>query len=190
MEVIEIIDGVVELKNVSTVRRVKLNDFKESLILAAGVRTPILPSNTIFYGSKNGTRVYLIERKPALVTILYKKDGKSLPKEFRIPFPYHYFLIEFEGFAFESCHFFLRNKRLTKLDDALYFPPLPNLNNHDCSVCLGDFKYRVTADVLENIESLEKYFFDSAFNTDLSQLFHGKIPRQIASLKRGGRAYF
>ena len=90
----------------------------------------------------------------------------------------------------ESCHFFLRNKRLTKLDDALYFPPLPILNNHDCSVCLGDFKYRVTADVLENIESLEKYFFDSAFNTDLSQLFHGKIPRQIASLKRGGEHTF
>ena len=182
-EIIEISDGIVELKTVSVSRRVRLNDFTEALLQSSGVRTPILPHGVIFYASKDYKKVYLIEREPAVVKILYA-DDRGHPKEYTLAFPYHYFLILFENYAFEKCFFYFRNQRMASMDDKFCTPPLPNLHSPDCAVCLGDFKYKVTAEAPDKINSLISYFFASTFNTDLNQFLRDKVPQQITALKQ------
>jgi hypothetical protein len=183
MEIIEISEGVVELKEVSTVRRVKLTDFKNALIQSSGLRTPILPKGVIFYASKDYKKVYLIEREPVMAKVLYAHD-RPHPKEFTLAFPWHYFLVLFENYAFETCYFYFRNKRIMTVEDKFSLPPLPNLHSPDCAVCLGDFRYQVTAETPEKMTGLINYFFASTFNDDLNQFFKEKIPKQIKALKR------
>ena len=183
MEIIEISEGIVELKEISTVRRVKLTDFKNALIQSSGLRTPILPKSVILYASKDYKKAYLIEQEPAMVKVLYAND-RAHSKEYTLAFPYHYFLILFENYAFEKCFFYFRNQKLTSAEDKFFIPPIPNLHSPDCAVCLGDFRYQVTADAPEKINSLIGYFFASTFNTDLNQFFREKIPKQIALLKQ------
>lgn len=187
MEVIKIAEGIVTLENISTVKTVKLSDFKEHLLQASGIRTPILPPNTVFYSSKGSTKIYLLEKEPAMVRIHYSnaRGNATQFKEFMLPFPYHYFLIELEEYAFENCYFFFRNQRLTSINDRFSFPPLPNLHEDTCAVCLGyDFKVQVNAEIGKKIGNMVDYFFASTFNNDLDLLFTEKVPQQILSLKQ------
>lgn len=182
-EIIEINDGIVELKTVTTARRVRLQDFTEALLQSSGVRTPILPQGVVFYASKDYKKVYLIEREPVMAKVLYAHD-RAHSKEFTVAFPWHYFLVLFENYAFEKCYFYFRNKRILNVEDKFSLPPLPNLHSPDCAVCLGDFRYQVTAETPEKFSALVSYFFASTFNTDLNQFFTGKIPKQITALKQ------
>ena len=182
-EIIEINDGIVELKTVTTARRVRLQDFTEALLQSSGVRTPILPQGVVFYASKDYKKVYLIEREPVMAKILYAHD-RVQPKEYTLAFPYHYFLVLFENYAFEKCYFYFRDKQIMNIEDKFFLPPLPNLHSPDCAVCLGDFRYQVTAETPEKFSTLVSYFFASTFNTDLNQFFKEKVPKQIATLKQ------
>jgi len=182
-EIIEINDGIVELKTVSTARRVRLQDFTEALLQSSGIRTPILPQGVVFYASKDYKKAYLIEREPVMAKVLYSHDRDS-PKEYTVAFPWHYFLVLFENYAFDKCYFYFRNKRIMTVEDKFCIPPLPNLHSPDCDVCLGDFRYQVTAETPEKMTDLINYFFASTFNTDLNQFFRDKIPKQITLLKQ------
>lgn len=182
-EIIEIVDGIVELKTVTTARRVRLQDFSEALLQASGIRTPILPKGVVFYASKDYKKVYLIEREPVIAKVIYAPD-RAHSKEFMLAFPYHYFLVLFENYAFEKCYFYFRDKRIMSIEDKFCLPPLPNLHSPDCAVCLGDFRYQVTAETPEKMTGLIDYFFASTFNTDLNQFFREKVPKQISVLKQ------
>lgn len=183
-EIIEITDGIVELKTVTTARRVRLQDFTEALLQSSGVRTPILPQGVVFYASKDYKKIYLLEREPAMVKIRYAED-RVHPREYKLAFPFHYWLVLFENYAFDKCSFYFVNKRLTGIEDKLFIPPLPNLHSPDATVCLGnDFRYSVTAENPERINSIASYFFESTFNTDLNHFFKEKAPKQITARKQ------
>lgn len=177
MERIIIEGDTVSLLNVQEEKTVSLKDFKEEFSKMVGIRTPILPRDCVFFAAKDQTQVLLIEKEPGRFKVKYKKAEQV--SEYEICFPWHYFLLEFSGYAFDEVSIFFRNRPLIGLGDEMYIPPLKNLNT-DCRVCLGhELKFSVHGSLQNKVTKVMSYFYQSTFNDDLPQNYNDHMPDEI-----------
>lgn len=180
METIEISDGVVHLVEREVTKSITLEAFKDSLRATLGFKSPILPSNTIFYGQLEACRVYAIEQAPCVRTINYRPDKNRNSETFQytIPLPWVYLIVTFHEFALESLHVYFRGQRVKIADDVLYVAPLPNIHG-DGLVCLGDLRFEITSPMEERVEKLKRLFWDSVFNADILYSYDENMPEAI-----------
>jgi hypothetical protein len=184
MERIIIEGGVVSLQNVQEEKTVGVDDFKEQFRKIVGIETPILPKNCVYYAMKDNRQIILIEKEPAALPIEYNNI------QFELGLPFHYFLIQFTGFAFEELRFFFRNSVLSGIEDELLVPPIRNLGA-DCAVCLGNqFRFAVHGTLQNKVSRVLAYFRESKYNEDLSANYFDHMPDEIRSRTQNPAEYF
>jgi hypothetical protein len=188
MHVIRISDGVVELQEVTEVKRARLAEFCDALTEQAGYRTPILPAGTVQYATRGKLSVYAVEAPPERRTVhFHPRDG--LVQEFSIPFPWTYFFAVFHERALDRVHVFAAPKRVVSADETLFHLPVTN-RYHDGLVCLGSYRFDVTLGVPDRVQDVVGYFFDSRFTDEVLDSFNGFVPEEITARTASGGNWF
>ena len=157
--------------------------------------TQVLPANCRYFQQLTPERVVvIIEEPPAYRTIsasflldeeidLLKRQGKieewnidteyysnvkNAPFRFTLAFPYVIFILVIENrqsFRVLSGEVFLRNSRMTSINDYLLKIPLMNISS-DQKICFGD-NIRVTHEnTQKSVENAIMTFWSASFNTD------------------------
>ncbi len=144
----------------------------------------VYPQGTKFFFSRSDDKVLIIEQPPQVRTLnfskrflnndLYRNEGgkvsdrdKRLDRSLiHLALPFVVFVIKFYNGVFSKMLIFYRNSPLTSLDDTLFYPNLPNMND-SCEVCLG-YSPLENGTLAQKTEHVISHFWNSRFNTDLS----------------------
>jgi hypothetical protein len=189
MQQITIKDGVVELQEVSEVKRTRLAEFSDALTAQAGTRTPILPTGTIHFAARGKMSAYTIEAPPARRTVRFQpRDGRM--QEFSIPMPWICLLITFCERAMDAVRVFFSPVPVRALDQDLYHAPLPNRYAPDGMVCMGNFKFEITLTQPDKIQDAVRHFFESTFTNEILDSFNQFVPQEIAVKTGSGENWF
>jgi len=166
MEEIIIQEGSVCLRSVQELKRIRTEDFYQSLAARLGMQTPILPERTLFYGNLGERRVYCIHRPPEKAVISVKNSDDEL-REYALKLPHLYFFHRFVNAAFDELYVYCSGEKIRSGQDMLYHLPLNNLYQNG-RVCLGsDLKFSLDGSDATKVLLVEQHFRGSAFNSDL-----------------------
>lgn len=188
MEVITIRDGIVTLTEEQVVRRVGLQVFKDRLAIGLKVQTPVLPRGAVLYSAKGNKSVIVLEEPPQMRTITFRSQRGST-REFTIPLPWVYFFPIFHNNALEELYLYFSRQCIQHAGESLCFPTLPNTFD-ECRVCLGDYRYSVTQSLASRIADISRYYWESTFNLDASNLYSNRMPEAIVSATPDGAELF
>lgn len=88
----------------------------------------ILPENTKFCKIFGEHTIFVIEQKPTVRTLTFRRRASQLMSngDFNLALPYIIFIPVFKGKSFVEMHIACRTSPLSKLDDMLYHTNLPN----------------------------------------------------------------
>ncbi|MDD5598631.1 MAG: hypothetical protein PHV82_11855 [Victivallaceae bacterium] len=174
MDEILIQGDMVSLRSVSETRKVSTGEFYESLSLAAGMMTPILPQSVIFYAAREGRNIFVTHETPQLRKLKVKHGNQE--KEYSVKLPHVYFFHKYQYSAFEDLFVYGANFPAEALTDMLHILPLKNLYA-DCRVCLGrDLKFNLEGRLSGKIIKVEDHFWNSVFNSDLDGNYKTAAP--------------
>ena len=175
MEEIVIQNGSVCLRSVQELKRIRTEDFYQSLSAQLGVQTPILPERTLYYANRGDKRVYCIHRPPEKAVISVRdRDDELL--EYTLKLPHLYFFHRFVNAAFDELYVYCSGEKVRSGQDMLCHVPLKNLFQNG-RVCLGsDLKFGLEGSDATKILRVEQHFRCSAFNSDLDTAYHGHAP--------------
>lgn len=186
-ETIRIENGRVILVEERILKSVSVQAFRDQLTSSLGIKTPLLPSGCIQYAKKNERSCFLLEQAPAVRQIRYA--GEDEEETHKIALPWVYFAVVFHNYALNDLFTFFAQHQVESPSSMLCYPPLPNISSN-CKVCLGDYRYDVTATAPMRISDVLKFFWESQFNQDIVALFDGNMPTRIKDLAREGESYF
>jgi len=179
VQVIRISDGVVELQEVSDVKRARLSEFFDALVLQRGVATPVMPAGTVHFAARDRFSTYTIEVPPQRRTVRFRpKEGRE--QEHSILLPWAIFLITFCAEALDALRIYVRPKPLGTTSDLLHHVPFPNRYS-DGLTCMGTFKFEVTAPTPEKIRAALNFYWSSNFTSEILDSFNGHVPDAIAT---------
>lgn len=177
MQVVRIVGDIVELQEVSEVKRTRLPEFLAHLSEQAGIRTPILAPSTIHYASMGRMSVFALEVPPGRRTINYRpRDGRT--QEFVIPFPWVYLLAVFCERALDRVYVYLAPEAVRTTEAQLFHLPVPNRYSRDGLVCLGNFRFDITEP--HKVDEIVRFYFESNFTDEILESFNSYVPEQIA----------
>jgi hypothetical protein len=179
-------NGVVTLMEKRVIKRVSVSAFNDALASSLGVRTPILPAGCVLYAKHNERAYYLLEQPPGSRQV---KFSPARSRAYAIPVPYSYFGVVFHNFALESLFAYFSPRPVQTTAAALCHAPLPNIRR-DGHVCLGEYRFRVTADVPTRVADVVRYFWESEFNEDILEVYQSHMPERIKELTPDGQPYF
>ena len=188
MQIIRISDDIVELQDVTAVKRTRLTDFYRALTHEAGYRSPFLPSGTVHFATRGRMSNYTIESPPAPRTVQYR-DGERPVQEYTVPFPWMYLLVSFTEQALDGVRVYFSAERLSKDEDVLSHAPLPNRYS-DGSVCLGNFRFEVASTAPDRIEKVCDFFASSTYTNEILDSFNDFVPEEITAKTRSGENCF
>lgn len=186
---IRIVGEVAEVVDERITRRVGLKNLSEILMSDVAMSSPVLPPGCrIFYSHPNNTNIFVIEQPPTIRSVSWGMDSDpNLPTPvFRLAMPYMVFFVRVSGNTIisHSCQLFCRKEPITKMNDALFAPPLPNVggtahqlisnSNRSCIICAGDIRIRTSEPHLMAAEFVNM-FWKFGFNDDLSQNYHSFV---------------
>ena len=175
MEEIIIQNGSVCLRSVQELKRIRTEDFYQSLSAQLGMQTPILPERTLYYGNRGEKRVYCIHRAPETAVISVKDHDDEL-QEYTLKLPHLYFFHRFVHAAFDELFVYCSGEKVRSGQDMLYHVPLKNLFQNG-RVCLGsDLKFALEGSDATKILLVEQHFRCSAFNSDLDTAYREHAP--------------
>lgn len=178
MQVIRIVDGVVELQEVSEVKRARLTEFFDALVLQRGVFTPVMPAGTVHFAARDRFSTYTIELPPQRRTVRFRpKEGRE--QEHSIPMPWTLFLITFCAEALDSLRIFVRPKPLASTTDLLHQVCFPNRGS-DGVTCMGNFKFEISAQTPDKIRAAIEFYWSARFTSELLESFDRQVPDAIA----------
>ena len=181
MDEILITGGKIVLRSVQELKTVTVDDFYESLLQSAGVRTPVLPERVVFYAAKNERRLYMTHQHPAVKEIKVR-GGDDEIREYSLKLPHVYFLHSYFNSAMEKLHVFCSGRVVDDGVDTLCRLPLKNIHE-DGLVCIGDdLKFNIKGRLDDKITGTEDFFWESTFNSDLDTHFQSALPEVF---KRG-----
>jgi hypothetical protein len=176
MDEILITGNVVSLRSVSETKKVTTQEFYESLAITAGMVTPILPPQVIFYAARGHMNVFATHQPPQEKTICIWQGGQE--QHFTIKLPHVYFFHKFHYSAFDDLLVFGAKEQAHSMTDMLYHLPLKNLYG-DGRVCLGDdLKFNLEGRLQGKIIRVENYFWNSKFNSDLDSTYRSFCPQE------------
>lgn len=142
----------------------------------AGSHMEVFPEGTKFFFRKGDSTTIVVEEKPQTRTIRFSEgflareansesDSRTRRTNLLLAFPYVVFVIHFRGMGFCCLRVYYSNKPFTSLDDRLFLPNLPNIDN--CAgVCLG-FPGCQGRTFSERVQEVVSHFWQSEFNNDL-----------------------
>jgi len=185
-QVIRVENGVVTLLEQRVLKTVSVTAFQDALASSIGVRTPVLPAGCILYAKKAERTCYLLEQPPGVRQVRFSSERTHT---YAIPVPYAYFAVAFHHYALEFLFAYFSSKPVLSTAAALCYAPLPNINR-DCRVCLGEYRFRVTADVPNRVADVVRYFWESAFNEEILELYQNEMPEQIRELTPKDQPWF
>ena len=175
MEEIIIQNGSVCLRSVQELKRIRTEDFYQSLAAKLGMQTPLLPERTLFYGNLGERRVYCIHRAPEKAVISVKNSDDEL-REYTLKLPHLYFFHRFVNAAFDELYVYCSGEKIRGAQDMLYHVPLKNLFQNG-RVCLGsDLKFSLEGSDATKVLLVEQHFRCSAFNSDLDGAYKDHAP--------------
>jgi len=167
--------------------------FREHLIThiqgpAIGARTFVLqdreietfPEGTRFILSYGEHTSVVVEQKPQVRTVLFysgfirndeisthdiesQTESIGRSRGLRLAFPYVIFLTRLWRGRYDGLHVFYSKKPLASLDESVFLPNLPNIDNS--SVCLGIGDLQGTT-IRAKVEEIIAHFWQSQFNND------------------------
>ena len=184
-EQIEIIDGVAHIVNRQIVRSVSFGAFARALSQKSGIRTPYLPPGVVQYGERGNLSLFVVEQAPATRVITHRYARNKDPLQYTIALPWVYFTMTFRHYSFEGMGVYFARQQLMGENDRLCYAPLPNLHPGG-HACLGDTTFQVTSSVTARVTKAAELFWQTAFNTDLSQQYEGYMPDVIKHLTQAG----
>jgi len=188
-EEILISGNTVELRVVNITKTVPIELFKNSLATSFGVETPIIPRKAIYYKAFKDKTWFLTELEPGIRVIKYRPKDTTL-REFKLAFPWTYFLSRFINRALDRLFVFFSPSKLNDIEDMLYHAPITNLNSQS-GVCLGNgLRFNIEGNFRIKLTRLENYFFESEFNRDIPQQYENKMPREIKEAKLGSEIFY
>jgi hypothetical protein len=184
--VIRVENGVVTLLEQRVLKTVSVTAFQDSLAASLGVRTPLLPAGCVLYAKKAERTCYLLEQPPGVRQIRFSGERTSA---YAIPVPFAYFAVVFHNYALEFLYAYFAPKPVQSTGASLCYAPLPNIHR-DGKVCLGDYRFRVTADVPTRVADVVRYFWESQFNQDILELYQNELPDRMRELTPKGEPWF
>jgi hypothetical protein len=185
--VIRVENGVVTLLEQRVLKTVSVTAFQDSLASSLGVRTPLLPVGCVLYAKQAERTCFLLEQPPGVRQVQFRDKERS--RTYAIPIPYAYFAVVFHNYALEFLCTFFAPKPVQSTGTSLCYAPLPNIHR-DGAVCLGDYRFRVTADVPTRVADVVRYFWESQFNQDILELYQNEMPDRIRELTPKGEPWF
>ncbi len=188
MQVVRIVGDVVELQEVSEVKRARLPEFLAHLSEQAGIRTPILAPGTIHYAAQGRTSVFTFEIPPGRRTLRFRsRDGRT--KEYMIPLPWIYLMAGFCERALDRVYVYLTTEPLRSTEAQLFHLPVPN-RYPDGLVCLGNFRFDITLSDPHKVDGVVRFYFESLFTNEILDSFNSFVPEQIATRTQDGTMWF
>ncbi len=176
MDEILITGGKVVLRSVQETKTVTVDDFYGALAQSAGLRTPVLPERVIFYAARNQRRLYLTHQRP-IVKSINVRGGNDDIIEYRLGLPHVYFMHVYYNCAMEALYVFCSGEAIDDSADMLYKLPLKNIHR-DGLVCIGnDLKFSLEGRLDDKLDTTEKFFWESVFNSDLDSCFQEALPK-------------
>ena len=175
MEEIIIQNGSVCLRSVQELKRIRTEDFYQSLATKIGMQTPILPERTLYYGNRGEKRLYCIHRSPETAVISVKDNNDEL-REYTLKLPHLYFFHRFVHAAFDELYVYCSGEKIRNSTDMLCHVPLKNLYQNG-RVCMGsDLKFSLEGSDATKLLLVEQHFRCSAFNSDLDGAYKEHAP--------------
>jgi hypothetical protein len=188
MQVVRIVGDVVELQEVSEVKRTRLPEFLAHLSEQAGIQTPILAPGTILYASKGRMSVFALEVPPDRRTIKYRPRNGRI-QEFAIPFPWVYLLVAFCERALDRVYVFVAPEPVRSTEAHLFHLPAPN-RGLDGLVCLGNFRFDITLSQTHKVAEVVQFYFSSNFTDEILESYTAFVPDAIATRTQDGTEWF
>ena len=163
------------------------------------VRPPILfPKDCRHCYTRGHSTVVVIEQDPQSRSLTFTRealeeddDGEDACRRVNLSLPYVVFVLHFRDDVFSGVYCGWRTSPLRDLDDMLCRPLLPNIHSN-LAVCMGASGYAVGDNISQQCESVISNFWNSQFNTDLSEMWNSKslYHRSLDSAKGWEQATF
>jgi hypothetical protein len=157
----------------------------------------IYPEGTRFVRRRVASQVIVIEQSPRVRTLAFRNNLESGDREsgvshYSLALPYTVFTLYFSGGNFQKLYVGFRNKPLSRMEDTLGRPNLPNIDNN-LSVCMGSEFRQIKWDqkrMAEQVNEVIGTFWQSEFNRDIADEHHRKAKEfpQLANLQTWARS--
>tara|TARA_Y100000034_G_scaffold6676_1_gene7341 strand:- start:143 stop:1234 length:1092 start_codon:yes stop_codon:yes gene_type:complete len=154
----------------------------------------LFPTGTRFLFNRGNAKIVVVEQPPQVRTLILSDsllfptekaslgvnlEGKDASSQWALSLPYVVFIafiVDKDKADYCQLYVFFNKKPLESLDSKIYKPVFSNTNG-DCSVCRASAPWKKKAPVNLKIETLISSFWQSKFNTDLSD--HWKNRHEI-----------
>ncbi len=185
MQIIRISEDVVEIQEVSEIKRARLPDFYDALVAQRGFSTPVLPQGTVHYAVRSRSSVYTVAIPPARRKITFReREGRAM--EFALPFPWTIFIVAFTEKALDQVRVHFSPAPIRSTEDDLFHAPLPN-RYPDGLVCMGSFKFEITSTLPDKVEEAVRFYLESSFTDEILDSINNHMPDEIRA--KGGRPW-
>jgi hypothetical protein len=136
------------------------------------VKTPVLPSGTIYYAKSGKDELVAIEQKPCVRSIRWSNMdlGSYDPrfdKKLNLAFPFVILAFHFYGQRLYEASCYYRNSPVNSLDDELCQSNLQNVSSGKNTFCLHPLMSMDGSSLIEQIDNLISEIWDGTFTANI-----------------------
>jgi hypothetical protein len=124
-------------KDTTTRKIVSAMDLVHALASELTFSSGLLPENTIWWANTSAGPVYALYEEPKVRKLAIQYEANKSPKRYTFPVPPCLFICQ-PGHA---PRIFAVKRRPTKISDAVYHAPFPNITSRNGATCGGNNKY-------------------------------------------------
>lgn len=185
----------IEIENENGEKQYKylsLNKFKQVVLQGTKFDSGLLPSGTIAYQrTSDGERIAIVKQS-TVMHIKYRgrdKKDEDTPEEFNMLIPHLLWIFDFKSNReLQNSKVYALKKEIITESTMLYNVPFSNVHIGG-EVCWGDASDMIMRRPFKSLvgaSSLTRFFFETVFNNDLSQIVQDgdkQIPKVLVWLR-------